>query len=171
MIFVAGIPAVVVALCWMYLFQGYLNHAEDYFGFSVISLFIAAIAAMFGHMLASIIGNFLPKQWKLCNTLKLVAMRDASHTSGSFFLGCGSISSGQYYSFYKESGAGFVPGKIKVADNVTIFEEEKDGGGTLKCFELAFSNLVFKFFGLTESQLRYEFYIPKGSLRQEFVLT
>ncbi|OGF62178.1 hypothetical protein A2662_04615 [Candidatus Giovannonibacteria bacterium RIFCSPHIGHO2_01_FULL_45_33] len=167
MIFVIGLPILVIVFSWADWFR-YASDFLDYFFLSLSGLSLVGVVATIGAGLAFLVGCILPKKWQNSGTAKLIAMRDINGIKGSFVLGTGSIESKQYYFFYKEQGGGFVPGKVEVSDNVVIYEEGREDGA-LKSFSREFSNPIFWFFGVVSSE-RYEFFIPKGSIRTGFVL-
>lgn len=167
MIFVIGLPILFVVFGWHELFR----HADSFFGyvfFGFFIIFFAFFAALIGTGLAFLVGCIFPKKWQESGMVKLIAVRDINGVKGSFVLGTGSIESKQYYFFYKEQGGGFVPGKVEVFDNVVIYEEQREDG-ILKSFSREFSNPIFWLFGIPNSE-RYEFFIPKGSIKPGFVL-
>ncbi len=142
------------------------NEFLDYFWLVVF----AVIAFIVGILFASIIGAAVPKHWIEPKTTKLVSLRDSNSISGHFFLGTGSIETTQYYFFYKEAGqGGYQQGKVAVADNVIVFEEKRQNG-ELKTYTYEFVNPFFRFVAIYYPSQKYEFFIPEGSLKKNFVL-
>lgn len=145
---------------------GFLERCCDTFFLVVFT----AIAFGVGIGFASFIGLVVPKQWTGPETTKLVSLRNNDGISGHFFLGSGSIETKQYYFFYKEAErGGYRPGKIEVADNVIVYEE-KQQNGQLKVYTYQFSKPAYYWFAFKIPSYRYEFVIPEGSLKQNFVL-
>lgn len=128
------------------------------------------IVLILGSGIAFIVGACFPKHWKLAGTDILVSLRNQAGVSGSFYLGTGTVDSHEYYYYYVGSAKeGYQPRRIKVDENVTIFEEERTDG-ELKTFSHEFNSDIFSLFGLTTGT-RYEFRIPNGSLKQNFLLS
>ena len=75
----------------------------------------------------------------------------------------------QYYFYYKEAGRGYQPGRVEVADNVTVFEEKRQAG-ELKVYTSKFVNPSLEWVALNVEHHKYEFIIPEGSLKKNFVL-
>ena len=159
---------VIVIFAWRPLY-------EDSFGFleyllSTMFLAMLAIAGLVaGIAVALIVGAAVPKHWTEGETIKLVSLRSGDSVSGSFFLGTGSIGTTQYYFYYKEAGRGYQPGRVEVADNVTIFEEKRQAG-ELKVYTSKFVNPSLEWVALNVEHHKYEFIIPEGSLKKNFVL-
>jgi len=99
----------------------------------------------------------------------LVSLRNSDGISGNFFLGTGSIGTTQYYFFHKEAGRGYRPGKVEVADNVVVFEEKRQNG-ELRAYTYQFVNPSLRWVAKDRKSQKYEFVIPEGSLKKNFVL-
>lgn len=141
----------------------------EYFFDTLFFAFFSAIAFGIGCGFALLIGLTLPKQWIGPESVQLASLRGNDSVNGHFFLGTGSIGTEQYYFFYEEAGQGYRPGKIKVADNVAIFEEKRLNGEA-RWYTYRFTNPSFKWIALHTTQYRYEFIIPEGSLKKNFTL-
>ena len=133
------------------------------FFFGTVTWFLIGIAFAF------LIGLAMPKHWEP-KTTELVSLRDDSGVSGRFFLGTGAINENQYYVFYKKIGSGFQQGKVEVSDNVTIFEEEREDG-EVKLYIYQFVNPSSWLWSLDYEEKKWEFFIPKGSIKRNFVLS
>ena len=117
---------------------------------------------------------FLPGEESLKEETELVAFADNGVTSGSFFLGCGSIGTSFYYVFYEKKGPGIQYGKILAENNdVYIIEQDRDGGiirrfhsrtKSSKTLELLFFPLPVE--GMRESNTKTEIVIPTGSIKR-----
>jgi hypothetical protein len=135
--------------------------------------FFAFVGVLGGFMLAIIIGTFLPTHFVEVGRNELVSLRGGCMTEGSFVLGCGSLSSNLYYIYYKKNNSGYQQGMVEVSDNVTIFEDEIITEGTLKIYQRKFVNPWNNNIALmlhSEENKKYEFHIPKGSLKKNFIL-
>jgi len=80
-----------------------------------------------------------------------------------------SISTTQYYFFYKEVGQGYQPGKVAIADNVLVFEEKRQGG-ELRTYTYQFVNSSLGWIAMGWQSQKYEFVIPEGSIKKNFML-
>lgn len=141
----------------------------EYCFLTLFFVFCTAIAFGVGIGFALLIGLAVPKHWTEPETAKLVSLRDGESNSGHFFLGTGSIGTTQYYFFYEEDGSGYRPRKVAVADNVIVFEEKRQGG-ELKAYTYQFVNPSFGWVAVDWPSRKYEFVIPEGSLKKNFVL-
>lgn len=156
-----------VIFAWESIYEmvdGFLDHCFAIF-FMVI---FTAMAFSVGFCFALLFGLAVPKHWTGPETTQLVNLRNGDGISGNFFIGTGSIQTTQYY-FFKEAGQGYQPSKIEVADNVTIFEEERQDG-ELKVYTYQFVNPSLRWIAAEWQSRKYEFVIPKGSLMKNFIL-
>jgi hypothetical protein len=135
--------------------------------------FMAVIAGGIGLLVSAYISPVLPYKWVETKSTVLVSLRSGDGIEGQFFLGSGSINAVPYYFFYKEVGEGFQLDKVKV-DNALIFEGNQQGG-LLKTYHHEFAKkwhiwLAFPCELKAISHVKYEFYIPVGSIRRGFDL-
>ena len=123
---------------------------------------------------------FLPdytEEWQQQEVINLVSLRDQAGMEGSLMIGS-VVGSKQYYYFYKEVGKGYQAGQVLVGDNVTIYENDGSKNGQLKIFVSSFSSpydegiisLWVLYPMKPRSRVKYEFFIPKGSLKRNFAL-
>lgn len=110
--------------------------------------------------------RFVPdeKNYSLEKTLELVVLQDnVGFQQGRFYLGSGFIGHRLSYVFYYKEGGGFRLDKI-FAENTTVYEQERNDG-LIKIYK-------FKKAGLIQDSwfTRYEIFIPKGSILQQFQL-
>ena len=183
MIWVCIFPLLGAIFGWK-IFE-YAKDTSWSFSSYVASTLLAAIFAFCGFVAGASLGTQMgtghPAHWKLEETAALVSLRSSSGVTGNFFLGSGTIGQGQYYFFYEKLGEGYQPGSIAAANNVTIFEEKREDGELKTYVSSGFANPWIALIGLS-SQSRpyafsllklnklYEFRIPEGSLKQNFVL-
>ena len=165
-------PFLFALLFVIFAWRSIYDKASDFLDYCFSTFFLVVFTAMaFGVGLgfASLIGLAVPKHWTGPDTAKLVSLRDGDGISGHFFLGTGSIGTTQYYFFYKEAGQGYQPGKVTVTGNVMVFEEKRQGG-ELKAYTYQFVNSSFGWIAMDWQSQKYEFVIPEGSLKKNFVL-
>jgi hypothetical protein len=97
----------------------------------------------------------------------LVAIRDKSGVSGSFFLGSGTIDEQQYYFYYaKLPNGGFIADKI-LSNGVTIYEEKRKDA-VLRKYECVFRNKWMRLIAIDSGAYEVEFHVPIGTIRRGF---
>ena len=165
-------PFLFALLFVIFAWRSIYDMASDFleYCFETFTLVILTTVAFgVGLGFASLIGLAMPKHWTGPETAKLVSLRNGDGISGHFFLGTGSIGTTQYYFFYKEAEQGYQPGKVAVADNVMVFEEKRQSGD-LKAYTYQFVNPSLRWIAMDWQSQKYEFVIPEGSLKKNFVL-
>jgi len=140
--------------------------------FGVIGIVVfTVIMALVGCLPALIFGIPFEKQWVETEQVKLLSLRSADGVKGNFFLGSGSIGTKQYYFFYKEKGVGYQPGKVEANGNVIVYEEEGRHDGLIKTYKKEFTSTFWvSLIAQTWPSERYDFFIPVGSLKKDFIL-
>lgn len=137
------------------------------------AVMIGSLGLVFGSLVGMFAGSFFQKQWTLNEEARLVTLRTTDGLQGTFFLASGSIGDAQYYFFYKEvEGGGYKPDKILVADNVTIYEEDREDG-MVKVYRYGIVNPPRWFIvapNSTIQRVKYEFHIPRGAIKRNFIL-
>lgn len=139
-------------------------------GMSLVFLFlnimlVAGFARFVGHVLSQ--GTIW--RYKLQYTEELVAIRDKDGVSGSMhgglFLFSGYIQNTPYYQFYRrESDGSLVPDKVDCSNNVKIFEEDRpDAKLVVYGNECPGWYWIFGF--MDDGEWKYEFHVPKGTVR------
>jgi hypothetical protein len=143
--------------------------------FEWVFIFVSAVVlgalpgGLVGLGLSYLLGILFPKKWFEYKH-ELVSLRGSEGTQGRFFLGSGSIGQGEYYFYYEKSGAGYAPGKIMIDNNVTVYEEEREDGQMVVFVRHFVWWTQVRLFANWPREWRYEFHIPKGTLKQEFHL-
>lgn len=153
---------------WRIIFR-FGDHFIDHVFGAFIFLCFMSLAFIVGGFLSLMIGVCIPTQWKEIKRIPLVSLRSGNATTGLFFVGLGSLGEDLCYFYYEKVGEGYKPGKIKVDDNVTVFEQPREDAERVM-YSLEFKNSVLDAFAISPGIKKYEFYIPNGSLRKEFVL-
>lgn len=106
----------------------------------------------------------------------LVALREKDGMAGRFyFLGAGSINSAEYYFWYRKNPNGSVSGgKTYRSPGVEVYEHT--GEPIMITFKTEYKNKLAKYIWIIGLDIRKEgrwwpwFYIPKGSIKEGFVL-
>ncbi len=134
---------------------------------------VASIAGWLGIFPGLLIGALTPRYWIEQDTWKLVNMRTTEGTFGTFVLGTGSVGEETVYRVLIVNQNGSVsPFSVRAtASNTTILEQENqvnEGRLTVSVYD---AHPLLGPWGLTggrEKLYRYEFIVPKGSVRNEF---
>jgi len=165
------IPAVAGLLCGLWFVIS--NKNWQWKGLAGAPVIGSLIGLLFGLFALFITSNLAPIKWEKIDTVELVSLRDRNEISGSFFLGSGHFGETLYYFYYKKlSNGGCQYDKVKVNNNIVIYEEDRQGG-LLKVFQPAFKkDSMWRWFAfpVDNRQYIYSFYIPKNSLKKEFTL-
>lgn len=104
-------------------------------------------------------------------SIELVAVKDNSSINGSFFLGNGTINEDQYYYYLTETSKGIVQQKINIDKNIVYLRYIKEGETprleeqTTRC-----ESDVLYFLSSWTTKTEYYFYIPEGSITNDFVI-
>jgi hypothetical protein len=122
----------------------------------VISLFVGVIASF-----------VFDTKMKLSSTKEIYALEDNITTSGEFFLGTGYVDGNMEYFYVVKDGKGKRIDSIE-ANKVTIVDHE--GKPHIKVYEPRFkSKFVASLFDVPFAlDNYYEFYIPKGTIKQNY---
>ncbi len=142
----------------------------DFVGKLFETIMFTFFGFVMGIVIALIIGIFVDKQWREIDSYKLVSLRNGDGASGSVFLGTGRVESDEYYFYNAGTQDKFTPGKIEVENNVTVFQDSGRTNGTLTAYVLGPKNQGTVWYSATLPDNKYEFHIPKGSLRSGFAL-
>ena len=86
----------------------------------IVALFLGMFV---GALIALFVGLFFKKKDAVVKTVSIYSMNDVFGTSGSFFLGIGSVKTEPYYFFYKKIDNGLVLDKIQT-EGTTIIEQD-----------------------------------------------
>ncbi len=142
---------------------------------SLLGIFAGGIlGSIIGAAIAFVLGIFVPKPKgnQETKTTRLASLRSSGGIQGSFFLGSGSIESQQYYRYYEDSGdGGYTPCQLQIDSNVTVYEEDRKDAELVVTWT-AYDNRFIDGFVIQnlDSNTRYAFHVPRGSILQEFVL-
>ena len=132
-------------------------------GWAVLYAAISLIPATF---LAALIGHLLPGEERVVRQLEIIALADATHTDGQFYLFGGHIDAEPVYRYYYDTGKGYKMGWKPVRDSLIVESETetprydridnvRDGG----LFNIPMTH-----------ETRYIFYVPPGTVTNDFNL-
>jgi hypothetical protein len=109
------------------------------------------------------------KVYKLTGQEYLYALQDKTGVSeGSFFLGCGSIDSKEYYYYYKKvSENSFKMGKIETEDALVI--EDDNETPRIETYMQRWKNENWYWLGIPAKE-KIKVYIPKNSIVSKYKL-
>jgi len=147
--------------------------ASSLFGTIIVNGLMTIVIVSLGLFIGGLVAWALPAKTKpITDTYKIVNLQDNSATQGQFFLGSGYIDGTIKYAFYykTDNEEGY---KLKVINSSNVIIKYSD---TVKCLrhrqvkEDSFINW-FAFDDLSdELYMTFEIYIPKNSIKQNFVL-
>lgn len=103
---------------------------------------------------------------------KLVALRDTTATTGSFFLGSGSVNDNLTYFYYADKGtAGIQPGQVApdLNDHVAFYEDSTPQTANLDVYETR-SVKHSRWYITSNNDTTYKFHLPKDSILQNYTL-
>lgn len=142
--------------------------------YSLCEYVIFIICAVFGLIIGACFGVFialaLPAKTELVKTesYKIEAMQDNTSIKGSFVLGCGTIEGESVYTYYYEDKGFYKLGKVKCEKALICYS---DSCLKVEHFETKDKKDAFiNYFAINATEHKYIFYIPKGSIKQNFTL-
>ena len=99
----------------------------------------------------------------------IASLKDSSSIHGSFFLGCGGVSSRMYYVYY-EGETSYRLKRVDV-DDATIYMDEDNRPYISKItkrsrYKNGYGDISYGAFSI----VTYEFHVPKGSIVTDYVL-
>jgi hypothetical protein len=99
----------------------------------------------------------------------ILSLNDVSSIKGDFYLGCGHIDGSMVYTFYYKNGKDIIGGTLDW-DNAVI--RESSNSHYLKVVStVKTDDLINKFaIDLDDDVKKYYIYVPKGTIKQDFVL-
>lgn len=166
LIFIVLLTTVVTAV-----YNGKRYHAS-----STVALTIAATAlsACFSFIIFTAFAYTVPwSPTSPSNTLPLKALGNSTSTTGSFFLGSGTIDGEQVFEYVVErEDGGFNLRSIPVSDNVTVYEDATASTATYVEYDHVINeSWLAPFPILMDGAAVVEFHIPPGSLDQEYEIS
>lgn len=162
---------ILTIICIFPIFWGKDSDYETFIGKSIFSLFVLFLVEMGFGLIGLITATAFPvsQELKLEKTIYLENLSDGNSMSGSFFLGCGTIDNVWNYSFYYMEPNG----------NIKLQSIKDDGSTKINIFYTKSRPRVNQYrwvetkpwqFGIASGNIKYEFYIPAGSVKQQFIL-
>lgn len=134
------------------------------------SIFMPIMGAALGFLLwvmASLAATpLIEGEWRDESTASIKSLQDTRHTSGSFFLGSGSIDSKPVFWYYADNG-GYSTLEYRDASSVHIVETDDQEP---RVTEQRFHSNNRWFHTIHDGARQYVFYIPEGSITNNFEL-
>ncbi len=157
--------AVIIGFC-----VGYFDDLGGGFGGGIVGgLLGLMVGGIVGALSASVVGSFFETRMVEYGHDKLVSINDSITTSGSFFLGSGTIDGKLNYFYYREVRPGVIEGDSVPADSSSIILD-----GTMpRVVHLRekFVDPAHARWGLIcgcSGGNRYEIHVPNGSVKPGF---
>jgi uncharacterized membrane protein YeaQ/YmgE (transglycosylase-associated protein family) len=118
----------------------------------------------------AMIAIFIPMQteYKCVEVHNIVALQDNRNISGSFFLGCGRVDEHMVYYSYVEENGSFELKKFNVDNSLIRFSNQKPRVELWG--HLPKKGSIINYFALDLPCTKYIFYVPQGSIKQNFNL-
>lgn len=101
---------------------------------------------------------------------ELIALKDGTAASGSFFLGTGSIDGKLYYYYLEETPKGIQSKKLAADDNVYLHYTEENTPPILKMVKTRPESDFIYFLGSWSTLLEYHFYVPHSAVTNEVMI-
>lgn len=166
-------------LVGIYLLGGFGN--REYFdGDRWASIFFGSVmggtvGAFLGLLVAVGLGSTAGHTWVEESSLQLASLRSNDGVSGNFTLGSGYVGSDIYYKANLDYGTFTKPFRVNATSNysdVRVYQSEGRTTGLLKIYKDSCLRVWYEQFIFCQISpvMVYEFYIPAGSLKQEYRL-
>ncbi|MDD5547946.1 MAG: hypothetical protein PHN74_03600 [Candidatus Pacebacteria bacterium] len=172
---VLTVATFLICLGYLVLFKKYGKDPVKTYSSAVIHSIAVTLVVNIAWVLIVIIPMhmFVPRQWENVSTVDLVSLNNSAETEGNFFLDCGSIGQIEYYFFHKElEEGGYKRDRVSTRKDVTVYETN-DRKPALELWDRVIPKEC-KIWRILDPRYRcdrkYKFYIPKGSLKRDFVL-
>jgi len=133
-------------------------------------LFNGMFGCIFGLVVGFIVGFSIPtEKTTVTDIYQLESISDNSGIAGSFFLGSGNIDGVMKYSYYLKSGDEYYLRQTNVNNSVIKYSNTKT---ILEVKRVEETDYWLNYFSLSikEQYPKYIFYIPKGSIKNQYNL-
>lgn len=137
-------------------------------GILTLGIFISIFISLFGVIIADC-SSQVPLDEPPVET-ELIALKDGSAASGSFFLGTGSIDGKLYYYYLEETPKGIQSKKLAAGDNVYLHYTAENTPPTLKTIKTRPANDFIYFLGSWGTLVEYHFYVPHSAVTNEVMI-
>ena len=134
----------------------------------IVGIFISFFISLFGTIIADC-SSQVPLDEPPVET-ELIALKDGTAASGSFFLGTGSIDGKLYYHYLEETPEGIQSKKLEADDNVYLHYTEENTPPTLKIIKTRPESDFIYFLGSWSTLVKYHFYVPHSAVTNEVMI-
>jgi hypothetical protein len=168
-------PFLITLLCAIAVFIHYENVGRDSLGSAFFTFIIVGVVFIVAY-------SFIPIseiETEEIGNIKLVALNDNLGYGGSFYLGCGNIETGFYYTYGYMRGGELVPGIIQKTDDVHLYPNRTDNQANIYTFKSVYHKdfswwpISFIFSGAPErvdKETWTEIRVPPNSVIQNIVI-
>lgn len=134
----------------------------------ILGIFISFFLSLFGVIIADC-SSHVPLDEPPVE-VELLALKDGTAASGSFFLGTGSIDGKLYYYYLEETPKGIQSKKLAAGDNVYLHYTEENTPPMLKTIKTRPESDFIYFLGSWSTLLEYHFYVPQSAVTNEVMI-
>lgn len=146
----------------------YRIDAPDYVLASIFASMLSLSGVLIGLLLSLLVGSLLPRNWGKPSVYKLGGMKNSNAIRGESYLTRGSVEGGWAYNYYIKEDGCLRPKILRINGNNILIEEIEGSEPRLEVFSYQFSLSWFEWFGILDEKRRYHFYVPKGSVCENF---
>lgn len=138
----------------------------------VMLVFTSAFSGVLGFIVGILFALSLPAQMIETENarVELLCLQDNQSVQGRFFLGSGYMEGKPCYNFYQANERG---GKVLVqvqADKVEVYDNLETGKPYCIEYKTKPTDAFVNNFAIDETKTRYEIYVPKGTIKENFKL-
>lgn len=113
--------ALIGIICFCFGIFFFIVISDHIKGFIACIVFLIGILSWVASVVISSTISETKEEYKLVESHNIIALQDSSNTSGTFFLGCGTVGSSMYYCYYIDTDDGYKYQQIKVSsDDVDV---------------------------------------------------
>lgn len=134
-------------------------------------LISAVISFAVGLIVTAIAASSVPASSYTAGSQPLAALSTGSETSGSFFLGSGTIDEEPSYTYIVQESDGALFLKSMSAEDVAVYEDASPSTATLSYEIEIVDNWWLHFRPFERRMVNYEFHIPAGSVTRDFTVS
>lgn len=124
-----------------------------------------------GVVAAFMLGLIATNEEKLISTTTLVSMKDTRVEKGSWFILIGNTSSTPYYEYYTKVNDVYILDRVNADRNNIVITEKNNSEYVLKIYKTVVTQDYKKWTISFDSNNKYHFYVPEGTLKKEFHLS
>lgn len=99
--------ALIGIICFGFGLFFFIVISDNIKGFIACIVFVIGILSWVASVVISSTISETKEEYKLVESHNIIALQDSSNTSGTFFLGCGTVGSSMYYCYYIDTDEGY----------------------------------------------------------------